>query len=1262
MTAHLALLAVIATSAFSQTSVPATGTAPAAPGGTAPSGTAPATPGVPIAPAPPTTTPVVPPNSTTLLPPGSVLPTTPGTTVPPVADNSIPEIKPLVSEQAAGLKLFGRELFSSTLASSEPNADAPVPPNYVLGAGDVLSILLWSGTTEYERSNNIIAPNGNIYLKLLGSIPLSEKTIAQAQEELRRRYSKFYKQFNLTVEVVGRRTIPIFVVGEVARPGKYTLSSLSTVFSALYAAGGPTDHGSLRQIRLMRQQRLVSEIDVYSYLINGKAVDLQLKAGDTVFVPIADKVVSVSGEVRRPAKYELTAKDNNLGSAVRLAGGVTSQSTERIRLTRVDEASHQRKISELVLSVTAALPLQDGDEIFAVPVLPFTRNAVQLTGAVNRPGEYSIEQAPTVAALLRQADGLTPAAYAEQAMITRLGEGLVRSQITVNLRAIMAGQAGTDVKLEPGDTLQVYNRSELSELLDTVSVMGQVIKPGIYPYKTDMRVRDLLQVAFGPTTKAYLTQAQIFRFRIGEQPELITIDLEKALAGDVANNVLLRPRDQLRVYDRAELPELLDTVTVNGEVTKPGSYPFHTDMRVADLLRSALGVTTKTYLPLAEIYRYGVGTEPAMMTVNIAKALAGDAQNNVVLQPRDRMVVHARADVQDLIVRVEGEVVTPGGIPFFQGMKASEALFAAGGLKPDVALDNALLIRLNPDTFAEELIELSLRDVLARIPGKDILLQNRDRLIVYPISQLGEQRQVRIEGAVAAPGLYPYFGDMRVSNLLFLAKNLNVDAYARRADLYRLRPDNTTEIIPIDLSKAMLGLTSSDNPVLKPQDRLVVSTREQMEEIPLVKIDGYVRRPGPYFLTEGMKLSDLIHLSGGLTPDARPQVDVYRVENGIAHSETIPIKFQEGVAIPEKDMVLQARDLVSVQGNSDFISVTETITMEGMVAHPGVYPAYNENRRHPKTFYQAIKESGGLLPEAYPNGIVLYREQSIIHTNRQQQELNRTLNYLDASVGLNTPVAQAGTTPPATGTAPPTTGTAPPTTATTPPTGTTTGTTPPTTGTTTGTTPVATGTTLSATGTTPSGSAIPVEATATTLNQANAQNINNISRSLAQVISTDNGDTVVLVSPPRSMQEQKFSLTLPVDAKTVVNSNGTVGDFVLQPGDVLYVPERPTTVTVLGGVINNGSLVFQEGQNLNYYLNLAGGTAPDGEAKRIVVMRLNGRVVPLKQVKAIEPGDIIIVPTKFIINSIHTKNGFQRALQSISETALSVFSISKLIK
>ncbi|HVF10128.1 MAG TPA: SLBB domain-containing protein, partial [Abditibacteriaceae bacterium] len=1038
------------------------------------------------------------------------------------------------------LKLFGRDFFSRAASTYEPNPDASVPPNYVLGPGDTLSVLNWLGSKEYERADVTISPNGNIYLKLVGSIPLAEKTLAQAQAELRRRYTRFYKKFNLKVQVVGRRTIPVFVMGEVVKPGKYLLSSLSTVFTALYAAGGPSENGSLRRIHLTRRSQLVAQIDIYSYLVNGRAVDLPLRAGDTVYVPIAGKVVAIAGEVRRPAKYELRPNDS-LGQALLLAGGTTSNSTERLRLSRVGK-DRQRNVTELILPAAAVLPLRDGDEVVATAVLPTIRNAVYLQGAVNRPGAYAIEQAPTVAALLRLAEGITPEAYAEQAIITRLTEDLERSQITVNLRAVRSGQAAADVKLESGDIVQVYNRSELTELLDTVTVEGEVVNPGSYPYQAGMRVADLIRRAFGATTKAYLSQAQIYRLTVGKMPEMVTIDLNKALAGN--------------------------------------------------------------------------------------------ALHNVTLQTRDRLLVRSRDDVQDLIVHVEGEVIKPGTTPFYEGMKVSDAIFAAGGLKPDVALDRALLVRLNPQTYAEELIQLSLRDALAHVPHQDLALQNGDRLTIYPSSQMGDLREVKIEGAVTAPGAYPYFGGMRVSHLLFLAKSLRDNAYSSRADLYRLRPDNTIEIIPVDIGKAAEDASSASNPLLQPRDRLVVSTREQMETPKIVKIDGFVRQPGDYRLSNGMKLSDLLHLAGGLKPDAQPKVDLYRVADGKANTITIPVKMVDGLARPTTDVVLEPSDLISVQGNASYFDITETITVAGKVQHPGAYPAYQGSRQNSKSLYEAITEAGGLLPDAYPAGIILYRKQSAIHTDLQREELVRTLHDLDASVGIITPKSidpgtrggPEGSTPPAASM------------------------------------PGAAVPSAAVPGETNPAAAPPSgEATANAaVEQARAQNIANISRSLSQVITTDKGNTVVVVTPPRSMQEQQFNLSIPVDAEPIIRSQGRSGDFKLEPGDVVYVPKRPTTVTVLGGVVSNGSVVYQDGKRLNYYLNAVGGVSPDGAPKRIVVMRSNGLVLPMKQVKMVQPGDIIIVPTKFIQNVIRTQSGIQRALGGISQTVLSLLPFAGL--
>lgn len=1085
---------------------------------------------------------------------------TPPGTVHPAAPN-------MVTGEGLDLPVFGRNLFNNNDKSFEPNPDTPVPSNYQLGPGDTLAVLVYNGSDEYERSSNVITPNGDIYLKLAGTIPLAQRTLAQAEQDLRKHYAKYYTKFTLRVDVVGRRTIPIFVMGEVGKPGKYFISSLGTVFTALYAANGPTDIGSLRSIRLVRQQKSVT-LDIYSYLLQGEVVDLPLQSGDTIFVSMSGKVVALAGEVRRPAKYELRDKDT-LDDALRLAGGVSANSSAQIQLSRVGE-NHERQVLNLHLPADTAFPMKDGDIVYVGRVLPIVRNAVELKGEVNRPGPYPIEKAGTVGELMKLAEGVTPDAYLDQAIIERLGEdNTQRTQIPVNLRTILGGEANTDVKLQPRDILHVFNRNELSDLLDSVSIEGEVVKPNKYPYQPGLRISDLMQLAFGPTTEAYLQQAYIYRYPVGAQSQIVSVDL--------------------------------------------------------------------------------------------TKALIKDEKANLRLLPRDRLVVKSQQQVTALAINVDGEVANPHTLTYYDGIKISDAIFLCGGLKPNVALDHALLVRLNQETYAEELVEISLRKVLAHDGTQDLLLRNHDRLVVYPNTQMGNKQFVTIEGAVLSPGNYDFIGNMRVSHLLFLAKGLLQNAYAERADLYRLQPDNSINIIPVNLVDASTGLLTDTNPQLMPGDRLVISTRDQMEEPKLVKIDGYVRQPGNFELTMGLKLSDLLHLAGGLKPEADNTIDIYRMEGDKVSTISCKTTIVDGKPAFNIDPLLASNDLVSVRGNASFVKTTETITIDGEVNHPGAYPAYERTKQTPKTLYEILTKAGGILPDAYPAGIVLYRQQSALYTDRQQTALGNTMRDLDANVGipmkpaanpaqpLPTPSSQPGSatasTPPATSSNTSTASSAATTSTTTPSSSTPSTTTP-------------------ASGVDDANAklAVPSTTSTTTLTPAQiakAQSVENASASLAQVLMTDQGNSVVLVIPPRSMQTQQYSLSVPIDAEPILRSKGKRGDITLEPGDIVYVPKRPTTVSVLGGVVSNGSVVYQEGKKMDYYLTAVGGTSPDGEQSRTVIMRMNGLVVPQRLAKTIQPGDIIIVPTKHMLRVISTQGTIQNALRTLSELAISFLPFKK---
>lgn len=1324
----------------------------------------------------------------------------------------------------SNLKLFGHDVFRPNPGATPANGNV-IPIDYVLGAGDTVSIIVrGTDNTEYERTNVTISPEGVVSLKLIGNVPLANMSFDRARATLTAKYAEFYKagQFVVTLEVTQRRTLSVYVLGEVVNPGQYTLPSLSTVFASLTAAGGPTDLGCIRQIKLSRANQADRIIDAYDFLLKGAPVDVQIENGDRIFVPMISekaKLISIGGEVRRPAKYELL-NEETMGRALDIAGGVTPNSSGIARLRRVDNATRNSTIMDLNIDDSAGYKILDGDQIIVRRVLTLLNGAVTIKGAVNRPGSYSIKQASTVAKLLALADGQTADAYVEQALITSMDVKTgARRQTAINVRAILAG-TDEDVKLAPDDVLQVYKRSELpSTLMDVVWAKGAVLQPGSYFYRPGMRVSDLVRLALGTVSGAYLKQVHVMRYPASLavaadgtllRPSVILIDLEKALTGDKAEDIELMARDELQIYSSSELPSnLLDQVTVEGAIVRPKSYPYQNGMHVADLVKLALGPMPDAYLKQAQIYRYpsmtniagskdpdslqrsvinfdlsqalmnplseqniqlqprdlvkivGIGDLPndsreevrvegsvihpgkfpiktgmrvadlienayglkidaylltaelnrypapaigvdtnllqaRVILVDLSKALVpgnvdenvllqprdvlkvysrtnfsndlldivridgqvenagsyqyhdgmrvaglialahgittnaymsnvqiyhyksgeaasmdsydmtdilkydakADVPGNVLLSPRDRVVIKSRADVTDLVVHVEGEVNEPKSLTYYKGMKVSDALFLAGGLKPDVALDHAFIMRLNEKTMKEEMLDISLRGVMQQPPdpSQNIELLNNDRLVIYSQAYNGDKSNVIIEGAVTSPGSYPFFGGMTVNNLVFLAKDLQQDSYSTRANLYRLLPDNTIRMIPINLLAARENPASADNILLQASDRLVVSKISDVQEPQIVKLNGFVRKAGEFPLSIGMKLSDAVALAGGLKPEAEQKLYLNRVGRPV--QEIIATTGEKGMVVVNFDPFLQNNDLITVRENSEYLNMTKTVSVQGAVTHAGSFPAFNITRDNPVTLKQLLAKdgmAGGLLPTAYPSGIVLYRSEKAIRSGEQRLELSKILAEMDQSMGVR-----------------------------------------------------------------PDDNQYKTGDGQMTSDQINTQNVANMSNSLMKVLTTDQNSKVVMIVNPRSMADLVTRITIPINADEILSGKPNALDIALLPDDVIYVPERPTIVTILGGVFQSGSVLYTEGTKVEAYLNQCGGVADDGDVKRIVIMRMNGVVYPAKNVSKIQPGDIIIVPTKFKTNTVKTQSEFENAMRSVSQVALTVLGVARL--
>ena len=1024
---------------------------------------------------------------------------------------------PVQSPPSPPLKLFGADFFRDDASAFQPSADLAVPDDYVLGAGDTLAVRCWLGSNEYEQSTKKISPTGEIYLNLLGAISLSHRTLNQARDDIRKRYAKYYTAFSLTVDLVGQRTIPVQIVGEVKKPGKYLLSSLATVFTAIYSAGGPNEIGSLRHIALMRGKRRVGEVDIYDYLLKGIDVDLSLQAGDTILIPPAAVIVSLTGEIRRPARYELNP-NTSLAAALILAGGATPNGSNRLQIIRSD-AGDGRQVLNLQLPADGVFPLHDGDLVTLHPLPEQIANAVQVTGEVNHPGAYAIEKAVTVSALLQLAEGVKP--------------------------------------------------------------------------------------------EAYLMKADLTRVLANHEHEILPINLADVLSGNHTADIALQPRDVLTVYARKDLMELLDTVAIEGAVVKPGEYPYRKGMRVVDLVAQAFGVTENAYLPLALLYRFDNTSGASMTSLKLGSALGGDEAANIPLHPRDHIVIRPLTDANLQNIAVKGEVVMPGTYAFYQGMSVSDALFLAGGTTENATLDHALLYRLNEQTYHEEVRDIVLRKALAHQPTDDLVLQNHDRLVIFSIKQQGDFQHVIVEGAVSKPGEYPYAQGMRLHQLLLLANNLRRDAFTERANLFRYHLDNTVELIPINLGKALNGESAGDDPELQPRDRLVIASQTEKSADRLVKIDGYVRKPGTYIITAGMKVSDLLDLGCGLMSEAESQVFLHRRVNGKDTVTTLAVQRNDDKLLLPIDPVLAPDDLVTVRALPEYSKLTDSFHIEGEVSHPGSYPVYPGLKSQPNTVYKALLQAGGVLPTGFVQGIVLYRKRSSIQSTQGEQQLERTLVALDATAGTLAPKK-----------------------------------------TTTG-DKIETTSPINPALSTSTKSPMP-----TPEDIAHQQNVANVSQSLAQTLVSGSDSTLILVIPPHSVQTADYALSIPVDAQAILQSKGKI-DLALEADDYLYIPRQPTTITVLGGVITPGALLYSHGKRAQDYVDALGGFSLDADPSRLIVMRMNGQVKSARHVRALLPGDVLIVPTKHIVKSFHQESEFNRSLKILSELALTALPFLK---
>ena len=653
-------------------------------------------------------------------------------------------------------QIYGHDLFDNPNLTFEPNINVATPSSYSLGPGDEVIIDVWGASETTIRQ--VISPEGSILVNSLGPISLSGKTVAEANDFVKREFAKIYSGITgdapttyvkLTLGEI--RTIQVSVMGEVNVPGTYTLSSFASVFHALYYAGGVNDIGTLRSVRVVREGNTIAELDIYEYIMRGQIDDnIRLQDGDVVLVNPYVSLVRVFGKVKRPMYYEVK-KDESVGTLLKYAGGFTGDAYKRaVRVVRRTGREHE--IFNVTEANFSSFLMEDGDAVTVDSVLNRFVNRIELRGAVYRPGIYQLdEKVNTVKTLIQEAEGVLGDAFLNRAILDRENDDLTHEMLQVDVKGILKGTA-PDIPLQKNDVLYIPSIHDLREE-QTVAIHGEVADPGTYLYSEEMTVEDLVIQAGGLLEAAATVKVEVARRvkspRSEEFSESVgqsfSFDLKEGLlVGSGSEDFHLMPFDEVYIR-RSPAYYKQRNVTVAGEVLFSGNYALSKkNERLSDLVAKAGGVTPAAYVRGARLIRTMTEDEirrsentRRMITmgdsitmskldlsnvysvgINLEKALANPgSQYDMVLREDDILYVPEYVST----VKINGAVMYPNTVLYKEGESLSYYIDQAGGYGNRAKKRKAYVVYMN-GTVAR----LRARSSKAIEPGCEIIVPAKD--------------------------------------------------------------------------------------------------------------------------------------------------------------------------------------------------------------------------------------------------------------------------------------------------------------------------------------------------------------------------------------------------------------------------------------------------------------------------------------------------------------------------------------------------------
>ncbi len=660
-------------------------------------------------------------------------------------------------------QVFGRSIFNNELLTFEPNQNMATPPNYRLGAGDNVIIDIW-GSTQLTIED-VVSPDGTVVIEGIGPVKLAGLSVQQANARLKSTLGRYYEDCDISLALGENRSIQVQVMGEVRMPGTYTISSLSSAFNALYSAGGISDIGTLRSIMIYRGGRVVGELDVYDYLLNGNSSgDIRLQDNDVIVVGPYECLVQVTGKVKRPMFYEMKSTET-VKQLLHDAGGLTGDAyTKNVRLTRKAGSEYSMyTVDEFQMS---SFTLMDGDSIFVDSVLARFNNMVEVRGAVMHEGQYQLGgDVQSVRGLLEVADGPREDAFLSRGVMHRLKEDRSLEMLSVDIEGILEGTV-PDVPLRNGDVLFVPSSVDMRGE-QTLTITGEVVYPGIYQYADNTCVEDLVLMAGGLSDGASMAKVDVFR-RVSDAHateqsntivESFSVDLNDGFRSS-DSSLTLMPYDEV-VVRRSPAYSEQQNVTVRGCVNFVGDYSMTTrNYRLSDLVKAAGGLSELAYAPGARLIRQLTEAEKLMresslrtsqiqmyedalqsekafnmaqadslmmlkldigdyypVAISLDKALASPGcAEDILLREGDILSVPQFSNT----VKVSGEVLYPMSINYAKGQRASYYIARAGGYGNRAKKKAAYAIYINGS--AKKLNKRSTKDVQ---PGCEIVIPTK---------------------------------------------------------------------------------------------------------------------------------------------------------------------------------------------------------------------------------------------------------------------------------------------------------------------------------------------------------------------------------------------------------------------------------------------------------------------------------------------------------------------------------------------------------